>query len=110
MQKRTDPLAQKGHSSGVTGTSLNAFGGGAYGSLQKYLTARYADAVVLTFGQIEDLLGFALPDKAWVEPAWWAVAAPGGAPSAQSQAWVLAKRSATPNLPAETVLFERLWK
>ena len=83
-------------------------GAGAYGSLQKYLIARYADAVVLTFAQIEDLLGFALPDPAWVEPAWWATAAPGAASSAQAQAWVLAKRSATPNLLAETVLFERL--
>ena len=82
--------------------------GGSYAALQKYLTTRYADAVVLTFGQIEDLLGFARPDRAWVEPAWWATAAPGAAASPQSQSWVLAKRTATPNLPAETVLFERI--
>jgi hypothetical protein len=30
----------------------------------KYLAARYADAVVLTFAQIEDLAGFALPELA----------------------------------------------
>ena len=92
----------------MTASSLSTFGsGGAYASLQKYLTSRYADAVVLTFGQIEDLLGFVLPESARSEPAWWAAAAPGGMPTAQSQSWTLAKRTATPNLPAETVLFER---
>ena len=95
----------------MPGSSLNAFAaGGAYGSLQKYLHGRYADAVVLTFAQIEDLLGFALPDPAWSEPAWWAAAAPGAPPSPQSQSWTLAKRTATPNLAAETVLFERSCK
>jgi len=92
----------------MNASALNTFGsGGAYGSLQKYLTSRYADVVVLTFAQIEDLLGFALPDPAWVEPGWWALPVAGAVPSAQSQSWTLAKRTATPNLPAETVLFER---
>lgn len=92
----------------MTAPALAPFGSaGAYASLQKYLTARYADAVVLTFAQIEDLLGFALPGPAWVEPAWWAVPAQGGVASTQSQSWILARRSATPNLSAETVLFER---
>lgn len=89
-------------------SGLGTFGsGGAYGALQKYLTARYADAVVLTFAQIEDLIGFALPDTARVELGWWAAAAPGAAASTQSQSWTLAKRTATANLSAETVLFER---
>jgi hypothetical protein len=81
---------------------------GAYGSLQKYLVARYADAVVLTFAQIEDLVGFPLPHAAWVDPDWWRASAPGSTPSAQWQSWTLAKRRAAPNLPAETVLFERM--
>jgi hypothetical protein len=93
----------------MTVSSLSTFGSsGAYAGLQKYLTARYADAVVLTFGQIEDLLGFALPEPAWKEPAWWAAPAPGATASVQAQSWTLAKRTATPNLPAETVLFERI--
>ena len=92
----------------MNASALNTFGsGGAYSSLQKYLTSRYADVVVLTFAQIEDLLGFALPDPAWVEPGWWALPVAGAVPSVQSQSWTLAKRTATPNLPAETVLFER---
>lgn len=92
----------------MTASVLAPFGsGGAYASLQKYLTARYADAVVLTFAQIEDLLGFALPGAARVEPAWWGPPVQGDVASAQSQSWVLARRTATPNLAAETVLFER---
>jgi len=93
----------------MTASTLGTFAsGGPYGSLQKYLTARYADSVVLTFAQIEDLLGFALPDSARVEAAWWNAAHSGETPSAQWQSWTLAKRMATPNLRAETVLFERM--
>ena len=93
----------------MTASPLTTFAsGGAYGSLQKYLTARYADSVVLTFSEIEDLLGFVLPDPASSEPEWWSAAAPGSTPSAQWQSWTLAKRSATPNLSARTVLFERV--
>lgn len=91
----------------MNSSALSTFGsGGAYAALQKYLTARYADAVVLTFAQIEDLVGFSLPESAW-ELSWWALPVSGAAPSAQSQSWTLAKRTATPNLSAETVLFER---
>lgn len=80
---------------------------GAYASLQKYLTARYASIVVLTFGEIEDLIGFALPSAARDELGWWAPAMPGASVSTQSQAWTLARRTATPNLRAQTVSFER---
>ena len=34
---------------------------GTYQSLYEYLEHRYANTVVLTFAQIEDLLGFPLP-------------------------------------------------
>jgi hypothetical protein len=37
---------------------------GKYVSLYKYLDGRFADRVVLKFTEIEDLLGFALPDLA----------------------------------------------
>lgn len=92
----------------MNASAFSAFTSGGYGPLQKYLAARYADAVVLTFAQIEDLLGFPLPDAAWVEPGWWALPATGAVSSTQSQSWSLAKRTATPNLPAETVRFERI--
>jgi hypothetical protein len=78
-----------------------------YMSLHKYLENRYADTVVLTFSQIEDLLGFALPESAHREPGWWADADADDIPSAQARSWTQAHRSATPNLPAHTVSFER---
>ena len=44
---------------------------GKYRSLYEYLEHRYANTVVLMFAQIEDLLGFTLPDSARVDPEWW---------------------------------------
>lgn len=78
-----------------------------YRSLHTYLDQRYADTVVLTFRQIEDLLGFALPDVARLEREWWANAGADSRPSAQSRSWTQASRTATPNLAARTVTFER---
>ena len=79
---------------------------GEFEPLQKYLRGRYADRVVLTFSQIEDLLGFPLPGPARLEPEWWAGAA-ASAPSAQSESWTVAGRTATVNMSAQTVVFER---
>ena len=45
-------------------------GVGKYGSLYTYLQARYADVVVLTFVDIEALLGFSLPDVARRQAEW----------------------------------------
>lgn len=75
--------------------------------LHRYLEHRYADVVVLTFGQIEDLLGFALPALARIDRAWWTPRPTpvGGRPF--SDAWTLAGRTATPNLLARNVVFER---
>lgn len=79
---------------------------GKYLALYRYLENRYADVTVLTFEQIEALLGFALPPLARTHLGWWATrAANGDAP--HSAAWTLAGRTATPNLLARTVLFER---
>lgn len=78
-----------------------------YLSLHKYLDERYANTVVLTFAEIEDLLGFALPDVARVQQEWWATAGAGSTPSAQSRSWTEASRTAKANLLAQTVVFER---
>jgi len=78
-----------------------------YLSLHKYLDGRYANTVVLTFAEIEDLLGFALPDLARLEQEWWANADADSAPSAHSRSWIQASRTAKPNLLAQTVVFER---
>ena len=78
---------------------------GTYRSLYEYLEHRYANTVVLTFGQIEDLLGFMLPDRARTDAEWWTGAAT--ADPGYSHAWTLTQRTATPNLMAKHVAFER---
>jgi hypothetical protein len=71
---------------------------GKYLLLYKYLENRYADTVVLTFAEIEDLLGFELPEQARLQQAWW---------TENSDAWVLASRTAVPNLVSRCVVFDR---
>ena len=80
---------------------------GKYLLLYKYLKDRYADTVVLTFGQIESLVGFALPDQARLNQQWWTNAEVTTAGTNYSDSWILASRIATPNLLAQTVAFER---
>jgi hypothetical protein len=82
---------------------------GQFLPLFKYLEERYAQTVVLTLGEIEDLLGFSLPDQARLSEDWWTVRAEAHATGPNySDAWTLARRTATPNLRAHTVVFERL--
>jgi hypothetical protein len=80
---------------------------GQYLLLYKYLENRYANTVVLTFAEIEDLLGFALPDQARLHQEWWTDAAVSVAGGEYSDSWTLASRTATPNMRAQTVAFER---
>ena len=80
---------------------------GKYRGLYEYLEHRYANTVVLTFEQIEALLGFALPDLARTDQAWWTTADMSIAEVHCSDAWTLARRTAKPNLFAQTVVFER---
>jgi hypothetical protein len=82
---------------------------GIYDPLYQYLEHRYADTVVLTFGPMEDLLGFALPAPARTDSAWWTYRDGEAATSPHhSQAWRLAHRTAKPNLAAGNVMFERI--
>jgi hypothetical protein len=76
--------------------------------LHTYLERRYADLAVLTFDQIESLLGFALPDRARTHDDWWAGGGTDAAASRYADAWRLAGRTATPNLQAGVVAFERV--
>ena len=77
-----------------------------YMALYTYLEHRYASNVVLTFEQMEALLGFSLPAAASTERDWWT--SPVGEIDRHSEAWTVARRTATPNLLARTVAFERL--
>ena len=78
-----------------------------YLPLHKYLDDRFADTVVLTTAEIEDLLGSPLPEQAHLEPRWWANGDADSPPSPQARAWIRAGRTATPNLRARIVAFER---
>ena len=65
----------------------------------------YASTIVLSFDQMESLLGRRLPPIARTERDWWT----GTVLTADrhSQAWTAALRTATPNLSARNVTFER---
>src|SRR5215203_6433266 len=78
---------------------------GKYQLLYNYLENRYADTVVLTFAQIEDLLGFPLPEQARLRREWWVDGKTSG--SDHSDSWILANRSAVPDLTAKIVIFDR---
>jgi hypothetical protein len=76
-----------------------------YLPLHKYLRDRYADTVVLTFAEIEDLLGFSLPALARLQPEWWADDS--RAPTAPSRSWSQARRTVKANFESQTAVFER---
>jgi hypothetical protein len=79
---------------------------GKYQRLYEYLRDRFANRVVLTFAEIEDLLGSSLPDAARSDLQWWEGPAAALA-SEQSDAWTLANRHAEVNFPAGRVVFDR---
>jgi len=80
---------------------------GKYVLLYEYLEHRHANSVVLTFAEVEDLLGFALPDQARRRREWWTDAVAPMAAASHCDAWLLAHRTAVPNLAAQTVVFDR---
>src|SRR5687767_2021807 len=75
---------------------------GKYLLLYNYLENRYATTVVLTFAEIEDLLGFTLPEQARQDKDWWTERESTVSGSGYSDSWVLASRTAQPNLMAQT--------
>jgi len=76
-----------------------------YRALYTYLEHRYASVVVLTFEQIEALLGFPLPRPARTERGWWTEIVE---TQGHCSAWTEAGRTAAPNLAAGIITFERL--
>ena len=81
---------------------------GPYRPLHDSLRKRFADSVVLTFDQIEDLIGTALPAEASSDQGWWSRTTVVAADAHCSDAWLLANRTARPNLRARTVIFDRI--
>ena len=108
MKKRGSTVHKQTTADAAAPTSHNYSRAGKYRSLYEYLEKRYANTVVLTFKQLEDLLGFSLPDLARTDPEWWTTADISSAEVRCSDAWRLARRTARPNLMAQTVAFERI--
>ena len=103
LKKRDMPVAPRPPA--LVPTRDDRANAGEYQLLYKYLRDRFANRLVLTFAEIEDLLGFSLPPPARNELTWWSN--PVESRSAQSKAWLLADRTATVNLMAQCVVFER---
>jgi hypothetical protein len=103
---RTATPVQESPTSGITLTRPKPRVPDEYLGLYTFLEHRYASMVVLTFDQMESLLGHALPAPASTTRGWWTDDA-GGA-DRQADTWTAARRTATPNLTAGTVTFERL--
>jgi len=64
-------------------------------------------SVVMTFAQVEAVLGFDLRQSARQYQEWWSNEAPERTRHRQSRTWTMAGRMATPNLKAETVRFDK---
>src|SRR5688572_31139515 len=110
MKRRGSPAEHERRSGSVSSDAPKPHGrvmSGKYVLLYKYLENRYADTVVLTFAEIEDLLGFTLPDQARLQQEWWTERETGSAETNYSDSWILASRTAKPNLMAKIVVFER---
>ena len=106
MKRRGSRAYHQSEANAETAKAQRRVTSGKYLLLYKYLENRYANTVVLTFAEIEDLLGFALPEQARLHREWW-TSAETDAGSNYSDSWVLASRTAVPNLMARTVVFER---
>lgn len=107
MKKRGSTASHHRGPAGETAKPQGRVMSGQYLQLYRYLENRYANTVVLTFAEIEDLLGFALPDQARLHQEWWTDAETNLAAPNYSDSWILASRTAVPNLVAGTVVFER---
>jgi len=83
-----------------------AFVPSEYSAFYAYLEHRYSTTVVLTFHDIEALLGFSLPNAARIDGAWWTGTVTGA--DRHAEAWAAARRTARPNLAAQTVAFDRV--
>ena len=73
-------------------------------ALHRHLKGRYADVVVLTFRDLESLLGSPLPALARSDLKWWNDDVEN---FEHSNSWRLANRTAVANLSAQTIKFSR---
>ena len=76
---------------------------GKYAPLHRHLAALTADSWRASFRQVEEILGFRLPDSARLYPAWWS----NGTAHSHALAWVMAGFRVRPALDDGAVVFER---
>src|SRR6185369_11260604 len=69
-KRRVKPVSEPASARVIPRLQRNTSVPAQYVSLYEYLEHRYATMVVLTFEQIEALLGAALPEPARTEPQW----------------------------------------
>lgn len=75
-----------------------------YFELKKYLDVLTVDSWETTFDEIEEILGFRLPDSARKYPAWWSNST--GSQHSQSSSWQdVGWKTKNLNLSSETVCF-----
>ena len=82
---------------------IRAANRGKYAPLHRRLAGLTGDVWRASFREIEDVLGFALPDSARLYPAWWS----NGSRHSHALAWVAAGFRARPQIPKEIIVFER---
>ena len=75
-----------------------------YDPLYQYLKSTKQLNVTLTYKEVEEILGFNLPNSAYQHQAWW----DGASQHTQSKAWSTAFYTAKPNLKEKKVEFTRL--
>src|SRR3979409_240686 len=100
MKRRRSAMSRPRETVAETPRPLGRVMSGKYLSLYNYLENRYANTVVLTFAEIEDLLGFTLPDLARLNQEWWTNGDPNADPPSHRDSWILASRTAKANLLA----------
>lgn len=72
-----------------------------YGALSEWLLSCPPDEVTASLAEIEDLLGFELPPKAWSDPNWWRSAPR----NTWARSWLLVHRAATLDVAEARVTF-----
>lgn len=81
---------------------------GKYAPLHHHLEALKSDEWRTTFGEIENILGFNLPDSARIHRPWWANQGERGGHS-HALAWEMAGwKTSQVDMPDETLVFVRV--
>ena len=76
---------------------------GKYAPLYRRLAANCGEEWYVSFAEIEEILGFRLPNSAYLYPAWWSNGGPSQALAWRAAGW----RAHSVDLEDETLVFAR---